>query len=117
MQDRGLRGNRRLGCSGRLRYATGMVTMRRAVNGQVLMILLIAVLIVVHLLAVHGHEDVTILEACLVLLVPLVVALMASRISATPTAIRSVSIVATRLPPDQEARRLLPVDTGTVMRH
>ena len=94
-----------------------MVTMRRVVNGQVMMILLIAVLIVVHLLAVHGHEDVTILEACLVLLVPLVAALMAGQISVKPRAVSSFLIVATRMPPDREARRLLPADTGTVMRH
>ncbi len=105
------------GRSGRLRYPTGMVAMRRVVNGQVMMILLIAVLIVVHLLAVHGHEDVTILEACLVLLVPLVAALMAGQISVKRRAISSFSIVATRMPPDREARRLFPVDTGTVMRH
>ena len=93
-----------------------MAVTRSEMNGRLSLIFLIAILIVLHLFAAHGHADVTALEACVVLLVPLVAALLAGRKPVKPSGIIPVSAVVTRMLPD-EVRRLLPADIGTVMRH
>ena len=81
------------------------------------LILLIAVLIVLHLFVVHGHGEVTAVEACLVLLAPLTAALVAGLLRIGPSVVPSPPEVAKPMARSWEVRRLLPPDSGTVMLH
>ena len=80
-------------------------------------VLVIAVLILLHLFAVHGHGDVTALEACLVLLIPLTAASAAGVLMSRPGAFLTPFVMVKPSPSIWNVRRLLPVDLGTVMRH
>lgn len=81
------------------------------------MIFVIAFLIVVHLLLVHGHDEPSTLEACLVLLTSATVALIAVVLPTDQTVTRSVPVTAGLVDQPWVERRPLPAVLGMVMRH
>lgn len=95
-----------------------MASMRRALNNRTIVVFVIACLLVIHLLMVHGHEDSSAtLQACIVLLVSLTFALAIGVMGASPGL--SIPVLVATDPVDQSwgVSRLLPVDSKTVMRH
>ena len=94
-----------------------MASLRKAVNNRATVMFLIAFLIVVHLLFVHGHDDPSALEACVVLFVSLAVGLVAGVLPARRTVARSIPVAARVVNQPWEVRRPLPALVGTVMRH
>ena len=95
-----------------------MASFRRALNNRMVVVFVIACLLVIHLLMVHGHEDPSAtLQACIVLLVSLTFALAIGVMGASPGL--SIPVPVATVPVDQlwGVSRLLPVDSKTVMRN
>jgi hypothetical protein len=94
-----------------------MAALRKVVNNRATVIFLVAFLIVVHLLFVHGHDDPSALEACVVLFVSLAVGLVAGVLPTSRRVTRSIPVAARVVNQPWEVRRPLPGLLGTVMRH
>jgi len=94
-----------------------MAALRKAVNNRATVIFLVAFLIFVHLLFVHGHDDSSALEACVVLFVSLAVGLVAGVLPASRRVERAIPARPGVVNQPREVRRPLPALLGTVMRH
>ncbi len=94
-----------------------MAALRNAVNNRATVIFLIAFLIVVHLLVVHGHDEPSALEACVVLLVSIAAVLVAGALRTGRPATTSIPVAARVVVELWEAHRPSPALKGTVMRH
>ncbi len=94
-----------------------MAALRTVVSKRATVVFLIALLLVVHLLLVHTHDDASALEACVVLLGSVVLALLVAVIPRSDLWYESVATAGGMTVPLRLIGRPSPSLVGTVMRH
>jgi hypothetical protein len=94
-----------------------MAALRTVVSKRATVIFLIAILLVVHLLLVHPHDEPSALEACVVLLGSAILAFLLAVIPRSDLWYKSVIGAAGMTVQPRLISRTRPSPVGTVMRH